>query len=422
MSTSNFDNAKAPSKKDKAEQEDVEREMYFVLSDICDDTSDYYDYGTITQNSESSFNIFISQNGNIQSSGDGKNDSAIDKVHIALDVIGFIPCFGAIPDIANGIIYLCQGDYTQMALSFVSAIPGYGDTLAAVSKGAKFVGRATKNTNVTKISSATAKRILNPDVKEYASRVVKKIQQQQVKKISVVWTNGTKYNAKLFVRGIKQLDPSIEIKSLETHIMGIQMEKIVNRKLVDEYIRDGMSKAIKEAEKKGVKLSIDDLYTFREVLKFEAFDLLKEDRLYDKVIVQGGKKELGESIYRIQEQTSKIFAGEEGSAEYFIHSIKSSDFFKRSGITKAAKEHYLSAVEKYVNENPTGIVNDYKIRFMKKGGTFGAITKEEQKIHGEVQETVLFKNRNIFNKFRHNSNDGKGIGSTGLYTINTIGK
>ena len=43
MSTSNFDNAKAPSKKDKAEQEDVEREMYFVLSDICDDTSDYYD-------------------------------------------------------------------------------------------------------------------------------------------------------------------------------------------------------------------------------------------------------------------------------------------------------------------------------------------------------------------------------------------
>ena len=169
--------AKKVTQSEKSEYQEVEREMYLVMSDICDDTSDYFSDGIITQSGESSFNISISHDVNVQPSAEEKNSSTIEKVHTALDILGFIPCLGAIPDIANGIIYLCQGEYAQMTLSFVAAVPGYGDTVAAVSKGAKLVGKATKSTHVAKVGSATAKRILNPDVKEFASRVVKKAKQ-----------------------------------------------------------------------------------------------------------------------------------------------------------------------------------------------------------------------------------------------------
>ncbi|WP_285945705.1 RHS repeat-associated core domain-containing protein, partial [Thomasclavelia cocleata] len=57
--------------------------------------------------------------------------------HGLLDVLGFIPVIGAIPDTVNALWYLAEGDHFSAAASFVSAVPGWGDVIGAVGKTAK---------------------------------------------------------------------------------------------------------------------------------------------------------------------------------------------------------------------------------------------------------------------------------------------
>jgi hypothetical protein len=66
-----------------------------------------------------------------------KNVNWRDAGHTALDIAGFIPVVGAVADVANAAWYLAEGDYTNAALSAVSALPGVGDAIGAVGKGGK---------------------------------------------------------------------------------------------------------------------------------------------------------------------------------------------------------------------------------------------------------------------------------------------
>jgi hypothetical protein len=53
--------------------------------------------------------------------------TAMDIVHGALDLAGFIPVLGAIPDGINAAIYVAEGDWTSAGLSAVAMVPGWGD-------------------------------------------------------------------------------------------------------------------------------------------------------------------------------------------------------------------------------------------------------------------------------------------------------
>ncbi len=68
-----------------------------------------------------------------------------EGIHLALDIAGFVPVVGEVADVANGVLYLAEGDYVNAGISFVSAIPVAGDTAKAgraVTKGAKFTDAA----------------------------------------------------------------------------------------------------------------------------------------------------------------------------------------------------------------------------------------------------------------------------------------
>lgn len=64
--------------------------------------------------------------------------------HGALDLLGFIPGFGAAADVVNGLWYAAEGNYVDAALSFVSAVPGAGDAAAGAKLGKKAAARAAK--------------------------------------------------------------------------------------------------------------------------------------------------------------------------------------------------------------------------------------------------------------------------------------
>lgn len=58
-------------------------------------------------------------------------------VHTVLDLAGFIPGLGAIPDLINAGIYAAEGDYENAALSAVAAVPLGGDAVKGTSMAVK---------------------------------------------------------------------------------------------------------------------------------------------------------------------------------------------------------------------------------------------------------------------------------------------
>lgn len=298
MSRSEID-AKDICPEKRTESQNVEQELFIAPFEVYDssDNNDVFEDDEIIQTSENSFSIGLVASKQIEVE---KTDKASfsEKVHAVLDVAGFIPALGAVPDIANGIIYLCQGDFANMGLSFVAAVPVYGDAIAGVAKGSKYLGKGIKATRGGKVIAANIKRIESFDIDKQAEYIVKMAKKNNIKKVSLLWTNGTKFNAKAVVRKAKTINPKIEIQAFETTIEGIQMEKTVNRKLVEEGLRRGYSKE-------------------------RVFKLLKENRLWENFAEKGNSK-LKSELQAFQRVESEKYANKI-KKDYIIE-------FKRSGL------------------------------------------------------------------------------------------
>lgn len=428
MSTS-FVDAKEPSKNKRDEYEEIEREMYFVPFDIYDEEDEEgfkIQDGSIKQTGESSFEISLikEETTNDDAPNLDTNTSKLDKIHTVLDIAGFIPAFGAIPDIANGLIYLCEGDFVNMGLSFVAAIPFYGDAIAGVTKGIKYASKTVKKANTNEIVKFTAKKVFSNDIVEQASYIAKTAKENDIKKISLVWTNETKYNAKEIVRAIKQKRPELEIKSLETTTMGIQMEKIVNRALVNnaypKILKKEIKKAVRVANKENRRLTAKEIDEIKNKAAKKTYDLLKDDRLWNELFQgKGGKefKELKEAIVEFEKTTSEIYAGKRVTSAEAIQQIKSSKLFELKELNNTSKERFLKSMKDFMDSNPHGITPDYKIRIMQPNGKLGDISKAEESIFGKenpVKDTIEIEINDIIFKTRNPN------GSVTFTTINEI--
>ncbi|CAH1388054.1 eCIS core domain-containing protein [Candidatus Nitrotoga sp. M5] len=127
-----------------------------------------------------------------------KDLSTMDIVHGALDLAGFIPALGAIPDGINAGIYVVEGDWANAGLSAVAMVPMWGDgvklaTMAGkstirvtakaaiklgpdgIAKGLKEVKAASKATKVeTELAQQISKEAAEKIEKEAAAEAIKK--------------------------------------------------------------------------------------------------------------------------------------------------------------------------------------------------------------------------------------------------------
>ena len=88
-------------------------------------------------------NLYLYAFGNPINLYDPLGLASICDLHNALDLLGMIPGFGEVFDIANGLLYLLQGDYGMAALSAGAAIPVAGYLFNAI-KGGKKLGKLFK--------------------------------------------------------------------------------------------------------------------------------------------------------------------------------------------------------------------------------------------------------------------------------------
>ncbi len=83
-------------------------------------------------------------------------EASKEMIHLTLDVVGLVPLFGEVADLANGIIYSIEGDGVNAGLSFAAMIPVAG----WYSAGIKF---AKKTINAVDGTSRTLKWLVKAD-------------------------------------------------------------------------------------------------------------------------------------------------------------------------------------------------------------------------------------------------------------------
>ncbi len=76
-------------------------------------------------------------------------EDVLDGIQLALDVAGFIPGVGAVPDLLNAGISALRGDWVGAGLSLVAAVPGIGDAVA----GAKMARKGVKAAQAAKAAA-----------------------------------------------------------------------------------------------------------------------------------------------------------------------------------------------------------------------------------------------------------------------------
>lgn len=100
-------------------------------------------------------------------------DTLLDGIQMALDLAGFAPGVGAIPDLMNAAIYAVRGDKLNASLSLLAAVPGIGDAAAAAKIAGKGV-KAIKDVNRTLGINKTVKTLSKNERKAIARKFINK--------------------------------------------------------------------------------------------------------------------------------------------------------------------------------------------------------------------------------------------------------
>ena len=101
-------------------------------------------------------------------------EQVLDGIQLGLDVVGLIPVFGEIADLANAGVSAARGDYVGAGLSLLSAIPfvGYAGTAG---KAARY------GTTMVEASGKAAKEATDKAAKEAADKAAKEAAEKKAK-------------------------------------------------------------------------------------------------------------------------------------------------------------------------------------------------------------------------------------------------
>ena len=164
-------------------------------------------------------------------------NSVLDGIQLALDAAGFVPGFGAIPDLLNAAISACRGDWVGAGMSVLAAVPLIGDA-AAGAKIAKKGYNAAKSAKVSKTAAGgkNAKKGYSAvKLSEMAKRSVGRNVDVSIK--GLVSKGMTKEEAVMFRRAVRNErrnfarkfyeDSGYRKADIDSHLRGIDFKKPV---------------------------------------------------------------------------------------------------------------------------------------------------------------------------------------------------
>ena len=164
----------------------------------------------------------------------------LDGIQLTLDLAGFAPGIGAIPDLANAAIYALRGNWLDAGLSVIAAVPLVGDAAAGIKVARKGMACATRTKKIQAFKSA----IKNNDIGYF---VDKSISRRQLMKNGMsaeeadTFLKGIRTSRKKAARDfIKKHNPDMDMKSVYSHVNCIETANPVIIKKIpppNNYIR-----------------------------------------------------------------------------------------------------------------------------------------------------------------------------------------
>lgn len=105
-------------------------------------------YGDLEQEKVATYNDL-----NATAESQLSSEEILDGIQLVLDAAGFVPGFGAIPDLLNAGISALRGNWNEAGMSLLAALPVIGDAAAA----AKLAQKGIKAAKTTKALESTSK-------------------------------------------------------------------------------------------------------------------------------------------------------------------------------------------------------------------------------------------------------------------------
>lgn len=140
-------------------------------------------------------------------------ESVLDGIQLALDVAGFVPGFGAIPDLMNAGIYALRGNWVDAGMSLLAAVPGIGDVAA----GAKM---AKRGFNIAKAAKKSVARNI-----DLSKEVLMK--RGMTAKQAVTYRRAVRNERRNVARKFYKDNTNWPDSKIEAHLHGIDYDKPV---------------------------------------------------------------------------------------------------------------------------------------------------------------------------------------------------
>lgn len=155
-------------------------------------------------------------------------NSVLDGIQLALDAAGFVPGFGAIPDLTNAAISALRGNWVEAGLSVLAAVPIIGDAAA----GAKL---ASKGMKLAKDVNKARKVVLAKEAKNYISKEISKKELLksgicQSEKEVEFFQKALRGERKNFATDFYRKQGMTEKKNVMSHVNGIDLNHAVKVK------------------------------------------------------------------------------------------------------------------------------------------------------------------------------------------------
>lgn len=241
-------------------------------------------------------------------------DNVLDGIQLALDIAGFVPGFGAVPDLVNAAISAMRGNWGEAGMSVLAAVPLIGDAAAGVKI-------AKKGYNAAKLSKM-AKRSVGKNInlsKEYL------MNKGMSREDAILFRRAVRNERRNVAR---QFYKDAGYKNVDSHLRGINFEKGVRVEMVPppnkfyQYQRQ----SIKDGSlMRGSYYTIDKNATPSQLGIYDKFSFVDNGLEFDKELVEitnvTPQKALKSTAAKITDNWSvpgKSYSTEGGAIQYFM--------------------------------------------------------------------------------------------------------
>ncbi|MCC8174959.1 MAG: hypothetical protein LIO91_00785, partial [Bacteroidales bacterium] len=142
-------------------------------------------------------------------------EEILDGIQLALDAAGFIPAFGAVPDLLNAAIYAFRGKWLEAGMSIVAAVPGIGDAVA----GVKIAKKGYDAAKISKMAKRSVGKNVDVSIKGLVSRGYSKEE-------AVMFRRAVRNERRNVARKFYE-DAGFKRTDIDSHLHGIDFKKPV---------------------------------------------------------------------------------------------------------------------------------------------------------------------------------------------------